>query len=380
MKTSIVSLGLFKHAGGPSKTIDAFKLALDAELYAFCKSSTLRKYQLSVKDVHRVVSSSFPLLSHFCYPKRGVKEAEEVVRQSDLVSCHGFYRYHTLWTQRICKAAGIPYWFVPHGILDPWVMKKNRLVKQLYWRFGGHQFLQRASTVIFSTTTERDKAASQFDLPGAEVVPWPVELVDITLQDEKRVQIRKKLGIPKGAHILLYFGRVHSMKRPFETIEALAHAKTSNTHLLIVGNEDDITKDECIQIARKYGIEKRVHWIGSVYGDNKYHYMHAADAYISLSYRENFNHTAAESLAAGLPVILSPGNDLRSELSDVKCCLKIEDETLQSAIKAIQNFNNLDLSELQEMGMRGRKWVEGNLSFDLFKRRLIQLHEKYAKK
>lgn len=259
-------------------------------------------------------------------------------------------------------------------------MQKNRWIKQLYWKFGGNRFLQDASTVIFSTKAERDKAADQFDLPSAEIVPWPVELVDVSDREKIRERIRRELKISAEAHVLLYFGRLNPMKRLLETIEAFSKAKLGETHLLIVGNEDEITKDACFRLARKHLIEKRVHLVGAVYGKGKYHYMHASDAYISFSYRENFNHTAAESLAAGLPVILSPGNDLGGEISDVGCCLNIEDNSIKAIVKAIDGFNSMDLQQLKTMGLRGRKWVEENLSFDRFKMRLRSLHSKYAKR
>ena len=380
MKTSIISLGLFKHTGGPVKTVGDFKRALGAELYAFTERSILAKHELSVEGAHPVVASPFPILSQFCYTKEGAKEAEAAVRESDIMSCHSFYRYHSLWTHKVCNASRVPYSFVPHGILDPWVMRKNRWAKQLYWKLGGQRFLEDAAVVIFSTRAERDKAASQFALPKSEVIPWAVDLVDRADRENIRVQLRKKLGISESSHALLYFGRLHPIKRLLETIEAVAKANSEKTYLVIVGNEDGVTKLDCMQLARKHGIERRVHFIGPVYGEAKYHYMHAADAYISLSFKENFNYTAAESLAAGLPVILSPGNDLRGELAGVGCCLDIEDDTLQSAIEAIRAFNDLSLSKLQEMGMRGRKWVEKNLSFDLFKTRLLELHKRYAKK
>jgi glycosyltransferase involved in cell wall biosynthesis len=379
MRSTIISLGLFNHTGGTVKTIVDFKRSLNAQLYAFCEKSSLGKHELSVEGARSVVSSSLPILSKFCYSRKGTKEAELAVQESDIVSCHSFYRYHALWTHKICKTSDIPYFFIPHGILDPWVMRKNRFVKQSYCKLGGQRFLEDASTVIFSTSAERDKAVSQFELPGSEVLPWAVELINIDNRESIRVRVRKKLGIPEKAHVLLYFGRVHPMKRPLETIEAVAKANSEEVHLMIVGNENGVTRANCMQLARRHGVEKRIHFIGPIYGEEKYNYMYTSDAYISLSHRENFNYTAAESLAAGLPVILSPGNDLRSELSGIGCCLEIEDNTLRSSVKAINAFNDLSLSKLQEKGMLGRKWVEENLNFDLFKTRLIELHQQYAK-
>jgi len=339
----------------------------------------LAKYELAVEGAYPVCASSLPLLSQFCYARKGAEAAEVALQNSDVVSCHSFYRYHALWTHKLCKAARVPYSFVPHGILDPWVMRKNPWVKQLYLHFGGRRFIEDASVIIFSTEAEREKAASQFGLPETHVIPWAVETVKIESRESKRIQIRKKLGIPERSHVLLYFGRIHLMKRPLQTIEAFAKLNIEDVHLLIIGNEDGVTKVDCMNLAFSLGVEKKIHFIGPVYGDKKYDYMCACDAYISLSHRENFNYTAAESLAAGLPVILSPGNDLRGELSGVGCCLEIEDDTLRSASRAIEAFHGKRLSELEKMGMLGRKWVEENLSFDLFKARLLKVHNKHAK-
>ena len=214
MRTTIVSLGLFNHTGGPTKTIRDFKRALEAELYSFCPKSTLKKHDLAVKETHPVTSSSLPLLSKFCYTIKGSKEAETAVHRSDIVSCHSFYRYHALWTHKICRASRIPYSFVPHGILDPWVMQKNRWIKKLYLDLGGQRFIENASTIIFSTRKEKEKAATQFVLPESEVIPWAVKLVDTTNRESVRSQIRNQLGIPEEAHVLLYFGRLHPIKRP----------------------------------------------------------------------------------------------------------------------------------------------------------------------
>ena len=311
MKNSIVAPGLFKDFGGPRKTINTFAKALGAPIYSFCDGVRIRAEPLAVDNVVPIASSTIPMLRQFLVPqKEAIKCAETAIAESALVSCHMFYRYYSLWVNQMHRKHGTPYWFVPHGILDPWVMTKGALVKNTYWQLGGARFLKEAATVICATSAERDKAAAHFDLPDADVLPWPVELVNVDQRDEVRSNLRGRLGIPNDAHVLLYFGRLHPMKQPLETIRALAEAKANDTHLIILGNEDGVSLRECSEIAKICGVEAQVHVIGPVYGDEKYDYLLASDAYISLSHRENFNHTAGESMAAGLPVILSPGNDL----------------------------------------------------------------------
>ena len=377
MNNTIISLAVHKSGGGPTKTIGAFKRALGAELYTFCDPSKVENDPLVVPGANPVNALQLPFARQFMWPSnKSAAAAEEAYKESSLISCHSFYRYHILWMNRMHKKYGVPYWFVPHGILDPWVMERGRYVKKTFWCFGGQRFLNEASTLIFATQAELDKAASQFELPGADVVPWPVDLVDLSNAQKCRELIRQELRIPEDARVLLYFGRMHSMKCPLETIEAMARAGNQNLHLIMLGNAQDVTLEDCAKDAREHGVQKRVHVIGPVYGGAKYNYLFAADAYISLSWRENFNHTAAESLAAGMPVILSSGNDLVSEIREQNCSWALEGNSVTSAVEAIQEFAELPKEELQAMGQRGRNWVEATLSFDNFKSKLLEVAER----
>lgn len=380
MSSLIISLGVFKGSGGPTKTISSFKKALCAEQFSFCSREELDAGPLAVDGAEAVVASSLPILKQLRVAGGSkTADAEFAFSQSQIVSCHSYYRYHALWVNKNSRKYKVPYWFVPHGILDPWVMQNGQVAKRLYWACGGARFLEQASTVIFSTSAERDKAMSQFDLPAAEVIYWPVELVERTNFEARRARIREELGISEDARVLLYFGRIHSMKKPLETIRSVANVGDESLHLVMVGNEQDVSLKDCYAVADQCGISSRVHLVGPVYNETKFDYMMAADAYISLSYRENFNHTAAESLSAGLPVILSPGNDLQVDIRDEMCSWGLKDERLETASQVIEEFSQMPLDKLQSMGVRGREWVEENLQFSTFAQRLRLAAETYGR-
>lgn len=379
LKKTIISLGVFKHSGGPTKTIAAFQNALSANLYSFCDPLELRRNPLAI-NAEPIIPVSIPGFKQIHYStSRATKKAENSFAESRIVSCHSFYRYHAVWVEKMSRKHAVPYWFVPHGILDPWVMQSGRFAKKIYWAYGGARFLEQASTVIFSTSLERDKAMSQFELPGAEVIPWPVDLVDCSNEQARRGRIRAELGISDDARVLLYFGRLHSMKQPLETIRSVAKAGDESLHLLMVGNEQDVSLKDCYAVADECGIAARVHLIGPVYGEAKFDYMMAADAYISLSHRENFNHTAAESLSAGLPVILSQGNDLQGDINEAKCSWGVSNDELKSAIHAIEAFSQTSFQELEQMGTRGRAWVSKYLQFSTFRERINAVAKKYGR-
>lgn len=376
-KYTIISLAVQKSGGGPTKTIGAFMSALNAELYSFCDPSRLEGDPLSVPGANPVNAMQFPVAKQFMWSSRqAAYDAGQACRESSMISCHSFYRYHIPWMNGVFKRYQTPYWFVPHGILDPWVMEYGRPAKKLFWELCGKRFLENASTVICSSRAEREKAERFFDLPDVDIVPWPVDLVDIHERAQRRVAVRAQLGIPEEAVVLIYFGRLHHMKRPLETIRAMGTASHSNLHLIVVGNEQTVSLQDCESVAEEFGIKERVHLVGAVYGGGKYDYLHASDAYISLSHRENFNHTAAESLAAGVPVILSPGNDLQSEIAAENCSWAVAGNDVEDGARSIEAFVRCSDAERTAMGIRGREWVARELSFDSFSRKLNAVAER----
>ena len=376
-KYTIISLAVQKSGGGPTKTIGAFKSALNAELYSFCDPSRLENDPLSVPGANPVNAMQLPFAKQFMWPSRqDAYDAEQACKEGSMISCHSFYRYHIPWMNGIFKQYQTPYWFVPHGILDPWVMEYGRPAKKVFWELCGKRFLENASTVICSSRAEKEKAERFFDLPDVDIVPWPVDLVDIHDRSQRRVAVRAQLGIPEEALVLIYFGRLHHMKRPLETIRALGTAGHSKVHLIVVGNEQTVSLQDCQSVAEEFGIRERVHLVGPVYGGGKYDYLHASDAYISLSHRENFNHTAAESLAAGVPVIFSPGNDLQSEIAAENCSWAVGGNEVEDGARSIEAFARCSDVERIDMGVRGREWVERELSFDSFSRKLNAVAER----
>ena len=171
MISAIIAPGLFQDFGGPRKTIGTFAEALDSDIYCFADAKRLENEKLAAVRSRPVASSSVPILRQFLAPsRRASAELEVEVASAELISCHMFYRYYSLWVNQMYRKHGIPYWFVPHGILDPWVMTSGRMVKSLYWKFGGERFLREAKTVICATQAERDKAAVNFDLPDVDVL------------------------------------------------------------------------------------------------------------------------------------------------------------------------------------------------------------------
>lgn len=366
MKTTVLTIGCYASTGGPSKSVRAFQRALDARIIAWLDPKELAVEPLVFQPDAIVPCVPWPGLRKVLYPvAHALPEAEEIVATSDLVSCHLFWRWHCPWLYQVASRHRIPYWMVPHGGLDPYVFQTNGPTKRLFAKTVARSFLLNAPAVVCSTQREYQKARMHLPQAEAFILPWPLEDADFrTRSEESRALVRGRLGISDQSLCLLFLGRLHPMKRPLETIAALARSGVTNAHLIIVGNEYGITVDDCKRQAQQDGVADRVHVVGPAFGESKQGYFDAADVFISLSHRENFNFAAAESLGCGVPVILSPGNDLAADLLPVGCGWMLPN--IENAGEAIAAAAAVPQAERKQRGQRGRDWAENTLRFSAF--------------
>jgi glycosyltransferase involved in cell wall biosynthesis len=320
-------------------------------------------------------------------------EADAIAADADLLVTHSLFRAHAPWARNWALRHGRPYWVVPHGCLDPTGLARRAAGKRLWlWQHGGSLFAE-AHALVFATRRERDKAAAwtrqhcgptgNAGRPLSVVAPWPVSLPSLAGVEAARETFRNRHDIPENAPILLWVGRLHTTKRPLHAIHAFAAAEAGTSHLVIVGMDENLTRAR-LQAKIPPAIAGRVHLIGELQGPPLAEVWLAADGYISLSAKENFGYAAADALAHGLPVILSPGHDLAYELPGadrgrLDCGWLLPDDSLQAAVHAIGEWSALVTASggtpRRLLGLRetGRTWAADNLLFARFRDSLERL-------
>lgn len=375
--TKLVQIGvdLIPANGGIHKSTLQFSEAFgESPIVSFTQQGEIPDSPEQARPIQHFPLCQNKLLEWYGYaPSHVRKKAEEVAREAEVLCCNIMLRHHACWTRSLAKRENIPYWFVTHGQLDPYVYTTRASIKKVWLKLFGRKILEDAAYVIFATERERQKAAWFYKGANTCVIHWPVELIDISKKQDARTRIRAELGLKEEDRLLIYLGRLHSMKNPLKTIEALAKASSGNVHLAMVGPDHDESVESCREVAERLGVSDRVHVMGPVYGEDKNAYLLAADAFISLSQRENFGHTGAEALSASTPVIFSPGNDLAEDLRNYDCGYLLDDDDLETAAKAIDSVGSSSVEELTLMGQRARKFSEEKLSISQFQKKLQDL-------
>lgn len=372
----LAGISMTPSCGGMAKTIEAFRRALDASVVSFTDGAQLDREGTAVKGAEHVRTARGLLGRQYHWaPERELARADALARKADFISCHVLYRYHVNWTRRWAQRRGLPYWVVPHGCLDPYVFTYRSLLKRTWVALLGRMHLREARLVIFATRNERKKASGFLSRDNAAIVHWPVAVPEIGIAHPAALDLRASLGVGPGERLLLAVGRLHPMKRMRETVQAFLAAGRPNLHLAIAGPEEGTTYAELRALA---GEHPHVHLLGPVWAARRDALYAAADGFVSLSIRENFGHAVAEALAVGIPVILSPGNDLAGEFTERSVGWMLPDDSPATAARAMAEFAEAPREALASLGACGRAWVAEELSFERFQRRLAAFAQETA--
>ena len=75
---------------------------------------------------------------------------------------------------------------------------------------------------------------------------------------------------------------------------------------------------------------------------------------------ENYNYCLAESLSLGLPAIISPGNDLSTELEGTGAAIILKDNTDASLVNGLYEFSQKNHKQLSKMSKNACSFAKNN--------------------
>lgn len=117
----------------------------------------------------------------------------------------------------------------------------------------------------------------------------------------KKNDIRKELGIPKEAFVVLSIGEVNDNKNHETIIRAIKKTKMEDIYYLICGKGD--RAEDLKKLSKELHLENRVKLLG--FRDDIKEICSCADIFAFPSKREGLGLAALEAMSAGLPLITS---------------------------------------------------------------------------
>lgn len=169
---------------------------------------------------------------------------------------------------------------------------------------------------------------------------------------ESRKLIKKNLGIPDDATVLLFIGRITRDKGVFELIEAFNNitSKNAGLFLLMVGPQE-LAEDNR---GPKFFDSLNSNIIFTGYTDEPEKYMAISDVLCLPSYREGFGTVVIEAAAMGLPAIGTNIYGLSDAIVDGETGVLVKVKSVVELTLAIEKLIS-DNKYLKELGFNAKK-------------------------
>jgi glycosyltransferase involved in cell wall biosynthesis len=247
----------------------------------------------------RYLERSFP---QRLFGARGLGAALDVaIARSDVVHVHGLWTVPAWAAARRARRAGVPLVISPRGMLDPGSMAQRAWRKRIAYRLLERRSLLDAA--FLHATSDSEARALRAWAPGAPVVMLPNGVEPPATPSMAPGALRRRLGVPAGAPIVTFLGRIHPIKRLDLLAQAFERvlAREPRARLVIAG-PDERGHRRTLE-PRFAAMASAVTWAGELGDEEKWALLADSTLLVQCSDSESFGLSAAEAMAAGLPVV-----------------------------------------------------------------------------
>lgn len=233
----------------------------------------------------------------------------------DVIHVHGVWTFHVL-AAGIGILRGTPSVISPHGMLEPWILRRSRVEKALVSSLYQSYVLRKATFLhALNTKEEEDIRAVQ---PAARVTTIPNFVPKMSECSQLPNWLCPSLQHRK---IFLFFGRIHDKKGWYPLLLAWRRlcaedvSIRTNTALVFCGWNDSATdfESKVSEVAAETG---NVVFAGPQYGDDRTASYLAADFFILPSQSEGLPMAVLEAARCGATVMMSRACNLSAFLDE----------------------------------------------------------------
>ncbi len=328
-------------------------------------------YEMALSATEDMKSYIFPMLGSlgFSLSTQLWTWLGQNVQNYDLLHIHGVFTFPPLSACFHAQRMNVPYILRPAGTLDPWSLRQKAFKKRLFYKVFLDSCLRRAASVHVTSEAEREALELLGLSENVKIVPHGVE------------HSQRHKGRVRGtcdSLRLLFLGRLHPKKNLPLVLRAVARLRESGPRiqLEIVGDGEPQHMREIRRLVEELGIAGVVTFRGFLHGDEKADAFHRADVFVLTSHQENFGMAVVEAMAAGLPVVISDGVALATEVEAANAGRIVSPLNVEALVNALREMADPNCREA--LGQNARQLAEQSYSLEAMGRNLVAYYEQVS--
>lgn len=281
-------------------------------------------------------------------------QLEHLLPSVDVVHLHEFRTVENLLTVPAVRDADRPLILSPHGTLT---QSTGRSTLKIWWdRLLSPRIAPAISQIIALAQAEADDVRAVWQQFGT---PPPIQIIPNGVNPQQFASLpdgaifRERYGLGNGA-VVLFMGRLHRRKGVEELAQAFLAANIQGAKLVLAGPDEGMLPT--LQRLQTPDIILT----GYLNAEQRLQALAAADLFALPATGEGLSMAVLEAMAAGVPVLLSPGCNLpEAAEAGAGQIVQPQVETLTQALRDLL----ADRDGLQQMGAQARQLVQDRFTW-----------------
>jgi glycosyltransferase involved in cell wall biosynthesis len=290
-------------------------------------------------------------------PWRMGQTAKSLLADIDVIHLHEFRTVENALIIPLAAQTKIPIVLSPHGTL---IYATGRsTLKQMWDKVVSPRIAPNIQHVLGLTSQEVQDAQTLWQHFGNlntafSVIPNGVNAAEFA-QLPTATMFRQQYAIPDENHIMLFMGRLHARKGVEVLVRAFLAAHLPQTTLVLAGPDEGM-----LPIITPL-LNDKIIVTGYLKQQQRLEALAATTLFVLPAVGEGLPMAALEAMAAGIPVLLSPGCNLPEVVpAGAGVMVEPESEPLADALKTLF----ADKTQLKSMGQNAKNLMMQRFTWD----------------
>jgi glycosyltransferase involved in cell wall biosynthesis len=326
-----------------------------------------------IEQRHRSAGIELATINYAAGRRRAFDQLGRIVRRHGIDLVHiRYFPYHTAlpWMARALGVRRVVYTeaqsgeWTRQGWRGQMVTWRARLVTAPVDRLVAiSEFVARR---LGELGVNRDKIA---------VVCNGVDASRYVPDDDARIRTRRLLGVAEHELLVITVSALLPWKRTATLVESVARLVASGHPARLVVAGDGPLRGDLEALARRCGLEDRVHLAGYVADPRSF--LQASDVFAHAAVGEAFGNAVIEAMACGLPVVASRSGALEEILVEGETGMLVRPDDPGEFARALGGLA-AEPAMREKMGRAGRERVRERFTLERFARDMMEVYAALA--